>query len=86
MFLIDPRSVSLRRAFAPAKPKKKVAIKYTVSVNKISWALNSVSPFKSPDADGIFPALFQDTEPIIIPCFKSSSDTASGLNTYPNLD
>lgn len=37
-----------------------------VSVDKISWAIKSFSPFKSPGEDGIFPAMLQHGQEILV--------------------
>jgi hypothetical protein len=38
-----------------------------VSYRKVEWAIDSFAPYKSPGADGIFPALLQQGREILIP-------------------
>lgn len=38
----------------------------TLSEGKVEWAINSMSPYKSPGGDGIFPALLQKAGPSVI--------------------
>lgn len=42
-------------------------IENSITIEKIKWAINSLSPFKSPGEDGIFPALLQKAEEIVTP-------------------
>lgn len=42
-----------------------------VTTEKISWAINSLSPFKAAGQDGIFPALIQKAEEYISPIIKA---------------
>ena len=45
-------------------------IEETITIEKIIWSINSLSPFKSPREDGIFPALLQKAEKTITPILQ----------------
>lgn len=58
-----------RNEFGYWKPGKDdwMTVKEIVNERKIKWAINSFEPYKAPGVDGIFPALLQKGEEIIVP-------------------
>jgi hypothetical protein len=38
-----------------------------VTYRRVKWAIDSSAPYKSPGVDGIFPALFQQAQGVVIP-------------------
>jgi ribonuclease HI len=67
--VVDP-SDQHQNSFNPSEDSNPEEIEDTISIEKISWAIQSLSPFKSPGEDGIFPALLQKAENIVVPIMQ----------------
>lgn len=59
-------------------------IKNISTESKITWAIESFSPFKSPGKDGIFPALLQKTSKISVPILKTLFRASLMLGYIPS--
>jgi ribonuclease HI len=70
---LDRRSNHIR---IPQNSENIELVNTIVTDDRISWAINSFKPFKSPGGDGIFPALLQRGKEILLPhlskLFKAS--------------
>jgi hypothetical protein len=60
-------------------------IEKLLSSDKLEWAISSLKPFKSPGADGIFPALLQKGKDEIIPVLKELFRASLKLGYIPKL-
>lgn len=58
-------------------------IEETLQKDKIGWAIKCLSPFKSPGVDGIFPALLQKADDVIIPILATLFKASVKLNYIP---
>lgn len=58
-------------------------IEDTFKEEKINWAIHSLSPFKSPGEDGIFPALLQKASDIITPILAVLFKASAKLSYIP---
>lgn len=55
------------------------------TLDKIKWAINSFSPFKSPGEDGIFPALLQKASPKIQICLQNIFRASLKFSSVPKV-
>ena len=68
----SPNSGVTQESAAPAaallarRPYWRLAMKM-ITYRRVEWAIDSFAPYKSPGADGIFPALLQWARGIVIP-------------------
>lgn len=76
----DP--LEFERTHRPS-PVSVETIKCMTTIDKISWAIQSLSPFKSPGEDGI-PALLQKTARTSVPILKTLYRASLKLNHIPN--
>ncbi|XP_065365334.1 uncharacterized protein LOC135958358 [Calliphora vicina] len=63
----DENEVSASEHLAASQIHISELVRSIVSVEKISWAVSSFKPYKSPGPDGIFPALLQKSISTIMP-------------------
>lgn len=59
-------------------------IENVITDSKISWAIESLSPFKSPGEDGIFPALLQKTSKTTVPILQKLFRASLSLGYIPS--
>ena len=59
-------SAASAAAFLGRPPDWRLAVK-VITYRRVQWAIDPLAPYKSPYADGTFPALLQGAPEIVIP-------------------